>query len=164
MFDAKTKLNEVKLVNDKAVVDFTLTAFALYKSGESVKRLEISHLAKFEFEKAVEEFVDDARLVAEISSFKVKAGKELEVAFKVNCEVKFATQVSEKFVKSYEIKEAKTVSNDGIKVYVTRAGETLFDVAKVLGVRPEIIEEQNKIDGVFEDGEKIYVYSPINIV
>ena len=67
-------------------------------------------------------------------------------------------------MKSYEIKESKEVLNDGIKVYVTRAGETLFDVAKVLCVRPEIIEEQNQIDGVFEDGEKIYVYSPINIV
>ncbi len=164
VFDAKTKLNEVILTNDKAVIDFTVSAFALYKSGENVKRLDVSHLAKFEFDKTQEEFVEDVRLIAEISSFKVKAGKELEVAFKVSAEVKKSTEVSEKFVKSYEIKEVKNISNDGIKVYVTRAGETLFDVAKVLCVRPEIIEEQNQIDGVFEEGEKIYVYSPINII
>lgn len=163
VFDAKTKTKEIVYLNDKSIIDFEVSAFALYKSGESVKRLEVLHAAKFEFEKKQEEFVDDVRLVAEISSFKVKAGKELEVAFKVSAEVKNVTQVSEKYVKAYEIKEAKTTSNDGIKVYVTREGETLFDVAKVLSVRPEIIEEQNQIDGVFETGEKIYVYSPINI-
>ena len=163
VFDAKTKLNEIIMMGDKSIIDFSVSAFALYKSGESVKRLEVSHLAKFEFDKKEDEYVDDVRLVAEISSFKVKAGRELEVAFKVNAEVKNSTIISEKYVKSYEIKEAKTVLNDGIKVYVTRAGETLFDVAKVLSVRPEIIEEQNQIDGVFEDGEKIYVYSSINL-
>ena len=83
VFDAKTRLNEVSLNTDKVVIDFSISAFALYKSGACVKRLEVSHIAKFEFEKTGEEFVDDVRLVAEISSFKVKAGKELEVAFKV---------------------------------------------------------------------------------
>ena len=164
VFDAKTKLNEVTLTNDKAIVDFNVSAFALYKSGENIKRLEVSHFAKFEFDKKENEELDNVRLVAEISSFKVKAGKELEVAFKVSAEVKNSTIISEKYVKSYEIKEAKTILNDGIKVYVTREGETLFDVAKVLGVRPEVIEEQNQIEGVFEEGEKIYVYSPINII
>lgn len=164
VFDAKTKLNEIVSTTDKSTLDFEISAFALYKSGENVKRLEVLHKAKFEFDKAQEEFVDDVRLVAEISSFKVKAGKELEVAFKVTVEVKNSTLISERYVKSYEIKDAKVESNDGIKVYITRAGETLFDVAKVLGVRPEVIEEQNQIDGVFEAGEKIYVYSPINII
>ena len=70
--------------------------------------------------------------------------------------------VNETYVKAYEIKDAKHKDDYGVKVYITREGETLFDVAKVLCVRPEIIEEQNEIDGVFEQGEKIYVYSPIS--
>ena len=164
VFDAKTKLKNFSIVDNKAIVNFEVLSFALYKSNENIKRLEVLYEGKFEFDKKPEEFVDDIRLIAEISSFKVKAGKELEVAFKVTAEVKYVTVINEQFVKSYEVKDTKIESNDGIKVYVTRAGETLFDVAKVLGVRPEVIEEQNQIDGVFEAGEKIYVYSPINIV
>lgn len=164
VFDAKTKLKEVKNIDDKVIVDFDIYAFALYKSGEAIKKLDVIYSAKFELDKKADELIDEVLLVAEISSFKVKAGKELETAFKASVYVKYSTLVSEKYVKSYEIKEAKTSSNDGIKVYVTREGETLFDVAKVLGVRPEVIEEQNQIDGIFEAGEKIYVYSPINII
>ncbi len=164
VYDAKTEIKEVLNLTDKTIVNFEISAFALYKSGEEAKRLEIRYPAKFEFEKANEEFADEARVVAQISSFKVKAGKELEVAFKVVAEVTNAKIISETFVKSYEIKETKSADEGGIKVYITRAGETLFDVAKVLSVRPEVIEEQNQIDGVFEQGEKIYVYSPINMV
>lgn len=162
VFEPKTEIKEISALENKSVVEFEITAFALYKSGEIIKRLEVKFPAKFEFEKTADEIPDYSRIVAEISSFKVKAGKELEVAFKVTAEITNSKVVSETFVKSYEIKEPKIASDGGIKVYVTRAGETLFDVAKVLSVRPEIIEEQNQIDGVFEQGEKIYVYSPIN--
>jgi len=47
---------------------------------------------------------------------------------------------------------------------VTRKGETLFDVAKVLNVRPETITSQNDVQDIFEQGEKIYIYSPINLL
>lgn len=164
VFEPKTEIKEISALENKSVVEFEITAFALYKSGEMIKRLEVKSPSKFEFEKTADELPDQSRIVAEISSFKVKAGKELEIAFKVTAEITNSKIISETFVKSYEIKEPKTANNGGIKVYVTRAGETLFDVAKVLSVRPEIIEEQNQIDGVFEQGEKIYVYSPINVM
>lgn len=164
VFEPKAEIKEISALENKSVVEFEITAFALYKSGEMIKRLEVKSPAKFEFEKTADEIPNQSRIVAEISSFKVKAGKELEVAFKVTAEITNCKIISETFVKSYEIKEPKTANDGGIKVYVTRAGETLFDVAKVLSVRPEIIEEQNQIDGVFEQGEKIYVYSPINVM
>lgn len=162
VYSPKIKINNVVDSESKAYAEGEISAFALYKSGEEVKRLDFSYPVKFEFEKEVYEISDMIQAEAEISSFKVKAGKDLEVAFKVYARLQVMTTLSESYVKAFEIKAEKTASVGGIKVYVTRAGETLFEVAKILSVRPEVIEEQNVIDGVFEQGEKIYVYSPAN--
>ena len=162
VYSPYAKIENVLNEELKVVVEGKIFAYALYKSGEEIKKLDISCLFKTEVEKEANEIYDDSNFVAEISSFKVKAGKELETAIKLTTCVSLKKCLSETFVKSFEIKDSKPVDEGGIKVYVAHEGETVFDVAKVLSVRPEIIEEQNEIDGVFEQGEKIYVYSPIN--
>ena len=146
----------------KVYAEGKITAFALYKTSNDIKRLEVVRDIKLEFSCDENEIYDEVYAVAEISSFKVKAGKELEVAFKVSGAMTFVKTLNESFIKSYEIKDAKNKADCGIKVYVTKKGESVFDVAKVLSVRPETILEQNEVDDVFEQGEKIYVYSPIN--
>lgn len=163
VYSPKVKIEIVNNDDLKTYAEGKVSAFALYKSGEEIKRHDFSYPVKFECEKEALEILEDVSVQAEISSFKVKAGKDLEVAYKMSTMFKFVTELSETYVKSFEIKEEKQKNDYGIKVYVTKAGETLFDVAKVLSVRPEIIEEQNEIDGVFEQGEKIYVYSPANL-
>lgn len=158
----KISILNVNQENDKICADGIIRAFALYKTGEDILRLEVESPLKLEFLCENGEVFEDIYAVAEISSFKVKAGKELEVAFRVNACMTFGKVLSESFIRSFEIKDSKPTNEGGIKVYVTKEGETLFDVAKVLSVRPEMILEQNEVDDVFEQGEKIYVYSPIN--
>ena len=162
VYSPKVVLKNITNVEGKLLVDYEISAYALYKSSEDVKRLDIIHSARIECEKEFDEILNSFDVTAEITSFKVKAGKELEIAFKLRLNAMFDTAIIQSFVKSFEIKDSKSVSNAGIKVYVTKAGETVFDVAKILNVRPEIIEEQNEIDGVFDQGEKIYVYSQVN--
>ena len=100
---------------------------------------------------------------AQIVSFKVKAGKDLEVNFKLNYVAKFEKEVSQKFIKSFELKGEKENKFYGIKVYISKQGQTVFDIAKVLNVTPETISAQNQVEDVFEQGQKIYVYSPVNL-
>lgn len=163
VYEPKVQIGQVNDVENKTYVEATISAYALYKSGEEIKRHDFSYPVKFECEKEISESLENVCVEAEISSFKVKAGKDLEVAYKTYAMFNFSTLSSESYVKSFEIKEEKVKNNYGIKVYVTKSGESLFDVAKVLSVRPEIIEEQNEVDGVFEQGEKVYVYSPANL-
>ena len=47
---------------------------------------------------------------------------------------------------------------------VGNPGTPLFDVAKSLNVRPETITSQNEVAEIFEQGEKIYIYSPVNLL
>ena len=152
---------DIEDVGDKVYVTGKIKAFALYKSAEKIEKLEVLKDAKIEILKEKDERFENLDSVVEIDSFKVKAGKDLESVFKLTLNIVFVKNINESYVKSYEIKESKSDDDYGIKVYVAREGETVFDVAKVLSVRPEIIEEQNEVDGVFEQGEKIYVYSPI---
>ena len=65
---------------------------------------------------------------------------------------------------SYEVLNEKPENVNGVKVYITSGGDTLFEVAKAVNVKPEVIAEQNQVDGIFEGGEKIYIYSPINLI
>ena len=73
------------------------------------------------------------------------------------------TLISSRYVKAYEIVDQKNIDDAGIKVYITRNNQSVFDVAKALNVRPDVILKQNEVDDVFESGKKIYVYSPINL-
>ena len=67
----------------------------------------------------------------------------------------------EKYVKTVEIKSEKDEDNSAVKVYITKESQSVFDIAKALNVKPEVILEQNEVDDVFEVGQKVYVYSPI---
>ena len=139
-------------------------ATALYKSGEETRELPVCTEVRFEVEKDRAQFAENVNGFASVVSYKVKAGKELEATFKLEYSVDFYTLLSEQYIKSFEVKGEKPEQVSGIRVYVTRKGETLFDVAKVLNVRPETITSQNDVQDIFEQGEKIYIYSPINLL
>lgn len=150
--------------NEKVTVLGEVSATALYKSGESTFELPVLTETKFEIAKEKVQSVSDVTGSVTVMSYKVKAGKELETTFKVDYSADFNTSLSERYIKSYEVKGEKPEQVSGIRVYVTKKGETLFDVAKVLNVRPETISSQNEVQDIFEQGEKIYIYSPINLL
>ena len=133
------------------------------RSDEKISDLKTSLQVKIEIPREDYELIGNINAIAEITSFKVKAGKYLEVVYVLNYQVIFEKLVSAKFVKSYDVKSEKQENLGGIKLYITSQGETLFDIAKKLNVKPEIITNQNEVLDTFEQGEKIYIYSPINL-
>ncbi len=162
VYEPKICLKNIENMGDKAEILATVSAWALYNSAAGVSTLGIVSDVKFEVLKTAESRVKDAFLTAEIVSAKVKAGKEIEVVFKTNCHATLAEETELCFVKSYELAAEKPEDEGGIKVYVSRGGQTAFDVAKALNVRPEVVANQNEVEDVFEVGQKVYVYSPIN--
>ncbi|MBP3581354.1 MAG: DUF3794 domain-containing protein [Clostridia bacterium] len=163
VYNPKSKVLSVEELGDKYVITSQISAFALYKDSNGVSKLDICYETKYEILKEEDGSLSGVVSYAKINSFKVKAGKELEVVFLVNYNAEFSKTISAKYVKNYEEKAQKTVSDYGVRVYITKKGQTLFEVAKILNVKPEIIEAQNIIDDSFENGQKIYIYSPINL-
>lgn len=142
----------------------TVNAVALYQAGGEIFEREIKCPCNLSLQGQSGLVATNVSSRVEIGSFKVKAGKELETSFKIDAIVEFEKVISERYVASYENKAIRQGNNGGVTVYVAGGGDTLFDVAKAICVKPEIIAEQNECDAVFEQGDKIYVYSPINLI
>lgn len=158
------QVESIDELEDKYVVSANISASALYKTTVATENLKISAQSRFEIAKTEGLQTHVSAVVPEISSCKVKAGKELEVVYKLTYSIELTKLSEAKVVKKVEEKSEKEFNDSGIRVYIAQSGQSLFDVAKILNVAPETIESQNEFDGGFEQGQKIYVYSPINML
>lgn len=159
----KFKISNIEEQDDRCYVNAVISSLALYKSGEEVNEIETELPVKIDVIKDKGQLIGNMWAIPEITSYKVKAGKNLEVVYSLNYNAVFNNSVNLKYLKSYEVQGEKSNETGGIKIYVTQKGETIFDVAKSLNVKPETITSQNNVMDYFEQGEKIYVYSPINL-
>lgn len=161
--NASAKVLNIQKDNEKWVANVFVSAVSVCRVAESYESVYINGECIVDIDGEDLQNLRSVDVSAQIASFKVKAGKDLEVNFKLNYVAKFENEVSQKFIKSFEIKGEKESDFYGIKVYISKQGQTIFDVAKVLNVKPEIISAQNQVEDVFEQGQKIYVYSPVNL-
>ena len=147
----------------KVVINCKQDVGVIYKTENGVESTDES--IEFDVEMNKEEYqkLSNVTIGTEMLSFKVKAGREIEVSCRCHAGFKFESETSRQYISHFDVVGDKSVDLHGIKVYVTKEGQTLFDVAKILNVTPEILKEQNEIDEVFEKGQKIYVYSPVNL-
>lgn len=164
VYDASFECDSIVQNGTNFQIQGKIHANALIQVEGGVNKLSIESDIVFENNMEAGLLIGDVTSSVEIGSFKVKAGKELEVNFKLNLAVTNESEFTLTFVKSYEKKDEKQEAIAGVKVYVAEANETLFDVARALNVRPEVISKQNEVSDVFEKGEKIYIYSPINLI
>lgn len=108
--------------------------------------------------------LNELNLSCNIASAKIRSGREIEVVL----DVVFATNIQSneyfEYIKNIEELGEKQLSNSAITIYVTKENEKLFDVAKALNVLPDTITNQNEVvDGKFANGQRIFVYSPLNV-
>lgn len=164
VYQPNVKILDFEDLGEKIMVHAELNAVAIYKTQTSLEKLDLVYETKFETEKDLSKKLKNVQAVASVSAYKVKAGKDLESAFSVEYKFGFEKQTSEKFVRSYEKGKNKEISDAGIKVYVTRDNQSVFDVAKILNVKPDLIKNQMEIDDYFEAGQKVFVYCPLNVV
>lgn len=148
---------ETVLINSK------ISAVGLYRTSKGIEKLGLSYDVKFETDKDISKEVSKIVPTIAVSAFKVKAGKDLEVSLSLGYKVLYEKTNLEKYVKNFELKHEKVQDDSAVKVYILKEDKSLFEVAKALNVRPEVIAEQNEVDDVFEAGQKIYIYSPLNI-
>lgn len=159
------KLNDIVCEEDESrvVIKANIEAVAVYKTTSGVEKLNLSYNVKYDTNKELSKKISNVISTISINSFKVKAGKDLEVSFAIGYKMLYEKSTYEKYVKSYEIKQEKQLDDAAVKVYILKEKQSIFDVAKALNVKPEIIAEQNEVDDVFESGQKVYIYSPLNV-
>lgn len=108
--------------------------------------------------------VEEYFAVAKVTNIKPLAGKNLDVVFELTVVCSSCKENYFEFAQNVQEISAKENSKSAITIYVTKEGEDIFDVARALCVKPEVIESQNEVvDGKFSGGTRVFVYSPINV-
>lgn len=161
VYNPIAEVQNIDYIENYSNIHLKITATALYKTENGYNSLNIEHITVLNVDSQNTSSLINVN--AQIVSFKVKAGKELEVVFKCDYNLEKCSCLSEKYVSAFDEISEKSHSDAGIKVYITKEGQSLFDIAKILNVKPDVILNQNEINDVFEQGEKIYVYSPVNL-
>lgn len=164
VYQPSIKVLEIQDLGEKLIVISKIQALAVYKTQTSLAKLDLEYETRFETEKELVKKLKNVQAFASVSAFKVKAGKDLESAFSLEYKFEFEKETTEKFVKGFEVVKQKIDSDAGVKVYVTRENQSVFDVAKALNVKPELIKSQVEVDDFFEAGQKVFVYSPLNLL
>ena len=160
------ELSHVSVNAGSAIIEGVVNSTLIYKDNETqeIKNMNLScpFVSKTDAETCSN--IEDVFVTCGLSSVKIRSGKELEIVLDV--QIGFAGKQNSYFeyVKSILEVGEKEVSNSAITIYVTKENESIYSVAKALNVLPETIINQNEIvDGKFAKGQRIFVYSPLNV-
>lgn len=160
------KISQCLLKDNILTLEGVVDATLIYKNNEieeiESKNILCPFVSNIDLE--LEGRCRNLNVQATLSSVKIRSGKEIEVVLDLVTTVNCQSDEYFEFVKSVEELEDKPCTDSAITIYVTKENETLFDVAKALNVMPDVITGQNEVaDGKFASGQRIFVYSPLNV-
>ncbi len=160
------KISQYSLQNNSINIEGVVEATLIYKNNE-IEEIESRDVLCPFVSRTDTDLVglcDEPNIQANISSIKIRSGKEVEVVLDLMINVCNKNNEYCEFVKSVEELEDKKNASSAITIYVTKENEKLFDVAKALNVMPETITSQNEVvDGKFSGGQRVFVYNPLNV-
>lgn len=160
------KISQCLLKDNSISTEGVVCAKLIYKNNEieeiESKDITCPFISKSDTELAGK--LDKTNIKATVSSVKIRSGKEIEVVLELVQGIESTSDEYLEFIKSVEELDDKKGNDSAITIYVTKENEKLFDVAKALNVMPEVITSQNEIvDGKFASGQRVFVYSPLNV-
>lgn len=151
--------------NGECVLDGVVVATIIYNNNNENNVQSFVSTCPFTANFSVgEEYnaVDNFKIV--VDSFKLKAGKEIQIDADIFYTLKNEEREQIAYVSNIEYLEGDKQDNTAIKVYTVKDGEKLFDIAKNLGVTISNLLAQNPdLESGVVPGEKVYVYIPLVI-
>ncbi|MDE7079635.1 MAG: DUF3794 domain-containing protein [Clostridia bacterium] len=100
--------------------------------------------------------------VATDCSYKVKRDREVEITSNIVISVCATSRIENTVIKSVEEGEEIKTNANAISVYIPDRGESIWQVAKTLGMSIESIKEQNPdLDALMAGDERIVIYREI---
>ena len=160
---SQSVVNSLTIVpaNDKVTLEGQLSCAVVFECEE--KQIH-SHTAIVPFSTSVKldgvSASHSVQAYATVQNCKVRArrGRELLVDARLAVSLSATTQTTVRLVTDVAVGETKPADDSAILIYTVGEGETLWDVAKRLGVRASEILAQNNIQGEVSTGERIFIY------
>lgn len=162
----KLNISRTVLENGELTIEGVLTCGLIYKDNQAETINSLTLNCPFVSREActVEGGIGAAQVCASIANVKVRSGKEAEVVFDLSVQAKLYKNTYFEYVSGVTEIGDREESDNAISIYITKNGERIFDVARALGVNPEVIAAQSEGEAdSFEAGKRIFVYKPLNI-
>ena len=100
-----------------------------------------------------------ARGIVTLASAKLVRGNEISIKADIDVEVVASSQKTQFALTNLELGQARAISSAAFSIHMARGGESLWDVAKALGITPESVLEQNpSLSLPLSGGERVMCY------
>ena len=158
-------LSNIVAMQDSVLAEGILNTCVIYMSeGGSIKciQVELPYSLQFEKEGVRPDDILCGNAIAMDCAHKVKRDREVELTANIVLSVCSKTPVENVVIKAVEEGEALQVNNSAISVYLPSKGESIWQVAKTLGMSIESIMAQNPdLRDVMQGDERIVIYREI---
>lgn len=95
---------------------------------------------------------------------KVKRDREIEITVDICVRLCLREDVKERGIVSVELGEDRVAPSSAITIYITHKGESLWDIAKMLGMsEKEILKQNPTVEKILQGGEKLVIYREKNM-
>ncbi len=153
-------------LDNKIVLEGLVNTSVIYYNAAANSKnsiaVELPYSLTFNQEGSSENQVLIVKGIVGAGSAKIKRTNEIEISVEVCYNVSFYESSDAYVIKELTLGEERAQSKSAIAIYVTRGGETLWDVAKALMTTPELIMQQNpSLKLPLPSGTRVMVYKQL---
>lgn len=154
----KSVIEDSRLIVE-GVVNVTSTYYS--KENETLNSVIID--MPFSLEESVDksdDYVANSTITVSQLMARSRRGKEIEVSAEIHVYTEIYNVVEDTIITDVMLGDMIERDNCVLTIYIVREGDTVWSIAKDLGVSPDIIYAQNDIGDTLDVGEKLIIYSP----
>ena len=161
----QNNLSNLVAMDGALLAEGVLNTSVIYETEEGAYKcmqVELPYSLQFDAPSVVSSTMLSGCAIATDCSYKVKRDREVEIAAGIVISVCAMTRVENTVVKGVEEGEEIAADSNAISIYLPDKGESIWQVAKTLGMSIESIKEQNPDLGALMAGdERIVIYRAI---
>ena len=150
----------------RLVVEGVISVSGVYYSKENERLNSVAIDIPFVLEEMVQ-YESNANtkttLTIENITTRSRRGKEIEVNVDINVYTELYEIAEDNFITDVIMGEEIIRDNCALTIYVVREGDTVWSIAKDMGVSPDLIYAQNDIEGELSIGDKLVIYAPSSV-
>ncbi|MDE5549698.1 MAG: DUF3794 domain-containing protein, partial [Clostridia bacterium] len=158
-------LSNLVALDGAVLAEGVLNTSVIYETEDSMTKcmqVELPYSLQFDAESVNEQTILCGNAVATDCSYKVKRDREVEINSNIVISICAMMNVENTIIKSVEEGEEIATNNNAISIYIPDKGESIWQVAKALGMSIESIKEQNPdLDALMSGDERIVIYREI---
>ena len=140
----------------------TSVIYATEEGATKCMQVELPYSLQFDADSVDEKTILSGSALVSDCAYKVKRDREVEITANIVISVCAMTGVENVVIKSVEEGEAIATNNNAVSIYLPDKGESIWQVAKTLGMSIESIKEQNPdLDALMSGEERIVIYREI---